>query len=589
VTQGFDQTHLETEVQELRSSLRNVDFGDLKSTLAQVEVARGEITSRPLGDNTVRTACVLNQHLAASLECYGGVQTSIRLHRLSHVRALAGIWGWLERDVRDAVIKYLREPTEGESTWLTTLIDSIKSMLLDRRLGKTFAPSTFGIIDQPPILRQCQLVNKHRHRYFLEGEPVLEEVIPPLVSTVISTWTGDNIDIEQKRAWFINAITESLGEEILTTDFVWNMVVNFRPIYALPRSVAYGNSQSRDYLQPLIRAIEEHPIRLPDSPENRLYSIYCGLLCGNLTPHDAIQPLSSSSNAWNDLKQLLSMSMTYLSNPRGVFTHPFLLALQREPDYYLPFREQAPSRVRSRSLEGPYHWDTIRQKKGIFSAIIWRGCTYRSEFACEKGMVFDNGAHLLSEVDAVIQERVDEEMDRDDPYFCKKNAYGQPVGRRSIESAPSYWSTVEELAWAELVLSHPTFTECYEIFRPPGRETIRFPQLGPLGAFLLTGDLAYAGVCQKPTDSECALMMLKVHRGGLEGLKKLGLVHDIPRGSPSKDTITLVSESIREIFDVVRRLLGTMEYAGDIDFILIEHLLCKYQRSLSDNLLSLHA
>ncbi|KAH6905099.1 hypothetical protein BKA70DRAFT_1431185 [Coprinopsis sp. MPI-PUGE-AT-0042] len=587
VTQGFNRSYLETEVQELRSSLRNVDLRDLTSTLANVESARREIDSHPLGRNTVHTACDLNRHLAASLECHGGIQILVRLHRLSHVRAQGGVWRWLEGDVRDAVIMHLRAPTETEANWLTGLTDAIKAMLLDRTPTKIYVPETFGLLDQPPILRQYQLVNKYRHRYFLDGEAALEEVIPPLVSIIISSWTGDNSDLEQKRAWFINSITKSLGDEVLTTDFIWNMVVNFRPIYALPRSVAYGHPQSRDSLRPLIQAIEEHPINVQGSPEHSLYDLYCGLLHGKVSAHDAIQPLSSSSNAWAVLKQLLHLSLEYIAHPEATFTHPFQIALQEDPDYYLPFREHSPGRILSRSHTGPYSWNTITQKRGIFSALVWRGCTYRSDFARDKGMVFSDSHHLLSEVDAVVQERGDATFNRDDPYFCRKNPYGQPAGRRSIEVAITYWSSVDELAWDELVLSHPTFLECFDIFRPPGRETTRFPQLGPLGAFLLTGDLAYAGVCQKPTDAECAQMMVKVHRGGLEGLKKLGFIYDITPGTPLKEATAVVRDGLQELFDGVRGLLGTMDYEGEIDFILLEHLLCKFQRALSNDLLSL--
>ncbi|KAH6902962.1 hypothetical protein BKA70DRAFT_1433939 [Coprinopsis sp. MPI-PUGE-AT-0042] len=575
------------EVLELCSSMRSVDLQDLTFALAKVEEARCEIESHPLDINSVHTACVLNQRLAASAECHGGMQVSIRLHRLGHVRAQAWIWRWLEGSVRDAVIAHLRSPTSSTANWITHLTDSVKAMLLDRVSSKTFTPSTFGILDQPPILRQCDLVNRHRHRYFLDGEAILEEVIPPLISTVISSWTGDDSDIEQKRAWFMNAITELLGDEILTTDFVWSMVVNFRPIYALPRSVAYGHTQSRNSILPLVHAIQEHPINMQGSPEHTLYDVYCGLLHGKMSTRDAIQPLASSSSAWNVLRQLLSLSLEYLENPQSTFTHPFQIALQREPDYYLPFREQSPGRILSRSTDGPYDKNIIAQKKGLFSAAVWRGCTYRSGFARDKGMIFENSDQLLDEVDAVIQENEDTNMDRQDAYFCRKNAYGQPIGRRSIEVCTTYWSSVEELEWDGIVLSHPAFVECFEIFRPPGREASRFPQLGPLGAMLLTGDLAYAGVCEKPTDAECAQMMVKVHRGGLEGLRKLGLAPVLRQGAQAQDALAAVTSGLQEFSDVVRALLGCMGFEGDVDFILLEHILCKFQRALSENLLSL--
>jgi hypothetical protein len=593
VTQGFDLSLLEGEVNQLRCSLTTMSSQDLMSSLASVEDARQEIESHPLGATTLLTARLLNDRLGSSLDCQGSLLASVRIHRQGYIRAQAGLWTWLEGDIRTTAISYLNRgrPHSGSYTadtnWLNQLVDSIKAMVLDRTAAKAFVASTFGIRHNPPILRECVLVNRYRQHYYVDGDPALEQIVPRLASFVISTWLGNDSDLEQKRAWFITTIIDLMGEEILTTDFLWNMLVNFRPIYALPRSIAYGRADGQGHLQPLIEAVSRHPINTPGSREHTLYQAYRGLLQGKISPHDTMQPLSSASRSWQALKDMISLSLEYLSNPQGSFSHPFMLALQEEPDYYLPFREQAPSRIASRSSTGPYHGNIIMQKKGLFSAAIWRGCTYRSGFARERGIgVFENSFHLLDEVDAVIRGSGGTIKGRDSTYFCRKNAYGQPAGGRCIEVCSVYWSCIEEFEWADFSRSNPTFVECMEAFRPPGKEASRFPQLGPLGALLLTGDMAYAGVCQKPTDMECARLMLKVDRGGLGGLKRLGLAPEpLPsRTGLSEASVEAIRDGLQELYDGVRRLLASLGFTDELDFILLEHMLCKLQRAFSDRL-----
>ncbi|KAH6911644.1 hypothetical protein BKA70DRAFT_1423403 [Coprinopsis sp. MPI-PUGE-AT-0042] len=389
--------------------------------------------------------------------------------------------------------------------------------------------------------------------------------------------------MEQKRAWFVDSIAEYMGQEVLTLDLTWNMIRDFKPIYVLPREHAYSRLNDQSLLAPFVSALEAHPIITKGSREAQLYCLYCNLLNGRTSPLEVIHPLLNLSPAWPKFKRMLELSLEYLSNPAGTFQTGYQAKLKDEEDYYLPFRNDAISRRQSTSSKGPYSASTIRQVHGIFSAIVWRACTYRSGFARDVGMVFENWGDLDRSINSTIAQRGGD-MTRLDTYFCKKDAYGQPAGRRSIEHASTYWKTLKELNWEGFSSSNPTFTGCMQFFRPPGKNLSKcFPQLGPLGSFMLVGDLAYAGVCQQPTDLEAATCIVENGMGSLAGLKLLGLGPD--GGLKGQDQINAVKCGLQELLEVTYPLLGTLGYTGEVNFVLLEHMLCKFQRALDQKLI----
>ncbi|KAH6896341.1 hypothetical protein BKA70DRAFT_1231583 [Coprinopsis sp. MPI-PUGE-AT-0042] len=280
---------------------------------------------------------------------------------------------------------------------------------------------------------------------------------------------------------------------------------------------------------------------------------------------------------------MLELSLAYLSSPTGAFQDTYQTKLKAEEDYYLPFRNDAISRRQSIGKEGPYDNETISEVHGIFSAIVWRACTYRSEFAREVGMVFNSWTDLDNQINSVIAQKGGK-MTKLDAFFCKKDAYGQPAGRRSIELASTYWKTLQELNWDGFSSSNPTFSKCMEYFRLPGKNlSKRFPQLGALGSFMLVGDLACAGVCQQPTDLEAATYIIDNGMGSLAGLKLLGLGPD--DGLKGRDRIGPTQRGLQELLDFLYPLLGQLGYTGELNFVLLEHMLCKFQRAVDQNLI----
>ena len=58
----------------------------------------------------------------------------------------------------------------------------------------------------------------------------------------------------------------------------------------------------------------------------------------------------------------------------------FLSHVQENADKKLPFRNYTPSRLCILEPGGPFSPDTISTQEGLFSALIFRGVTYHTDF-----------------------------------------------------------------------------------------------------------------------------------------------------------------------------------------------------------------
>ncbi|KAH6891701.1 hypothetical protein BKA70DRAFT_1233919 [Coprinopsis sp. MPI-PUGE-AT-0042] len=579
---------LEAEVHHLRRSTTDkFDVGDMAETADALVDAGERLDRRPFDPNALQTVCTLVRECKVMEEIQSSMSLEVRKARLRAIDAHVRIWRWLDGDVRVSVMDKLggeAADAQFDLSWVARLADAVKMVYTARTAAKAFHPEDFGVNShtEDHALRPYTLINDCQGRYPPEGKE-LAQLVGSSVVVIVSNWLGEHSDMEHKRAWFVDTIAEHIGQEVLTLDLTWNMVRNFKPIYVLPREQAYSRLSDQSLLEPFISVLQDHPITNPGSHEGQLYRLYCNLINECTSPLEVLDPLLDLSPAWHKFKEMLELSLEYLSSPSRTFQSEYQAKLKAEEDYYLPLRNDAISRRQSMSDNGPYAPSTIRQVHGIFSAIVWRACTYRSGFARDVGMVFNDWVHLDRSINYVIAQREDE-MTRINAYFCKKDAYGQPAGRRSIEHAFAYWKTLQELNWDGFSASNPTFSQCMQFFRPPGKNiSKRFPQLGPLGSFMLVGDLAYAGVCQRPTDLEAATYIVENGMGSLAGLKLLGLGPDDEL--KGRDQISATKRGLQDLLDMTYPLLKKLGYTGEIDFLLIEHMLCKFQRAVDQKLI----
>lgn len=255
------------------------------------------------------------------------------------------------------------------------------------------------------------------------------------------------------------------------------------------------------------------------------------------------------------------------------------------PDQMLPFRELAPSRVRYSGPDGPFAPDLLYTREGFFSALLWRGITFTTEFSKTNKMVFRD----LTDWDETMEK---EGQTHHNPlYFCDPGAYGVQNPGRKVGLAPKYDSAVDKHDLAAFLKNTSTnFYTVYETFFRPGVTPVRFPHLGPLAAFLLTSDYSYHAAVDKPTLEEVGKAIQHINRGGARGLELAGFMDQREKTPSGKDyiktTIRKATTGVKEAYDFFQQEISEDDWITlGFDEIVVENTLCKFSKAVKRNLI----
>ncbi|KAH8103150.1 hypothetical protein BXZ70DRAFT_889519 [Cristinia sonorae] len=244
---------------------------------------------------------------------------------------------------------------------------------------------------------------------------------------------------------------------------------------------------------------------------------------------------------------------------------PFLGMVHRRPDFYLPFRELAPSRVKVTAVGGPYSLGHLLTRAGFFSVLVFRTITFSTPFLLQDDAIFFNN---LDEFNAAI------DPSRPAAHFCDVKCYGTPDPRRSPLNASKLWDLAAR--WTSFVMDDDgnavthTLTEFNDFL-----VSLRAPCLGRLQSYLTAADYSYTPLVAEPTPSEVASIAFKMGKnaGARKGLQDLGLIR--VDGDVSKEDFI---QSFQTVFDYSFARLGELRHRMQFDAVMLEHALCKYSR-----------
>ncbi|KIY61764.1 hypothetical protein CYLTODRAFT_477006 [Cylindrobasidium torrendii FP15055 ss-10] len=194
-------------------------------------------------------------------------------------------------------------------------------------------------------------------------------------------------------------------------------------------------------------------------------------------------------------------------NPNNQVLPEAAAALERL-DYYLPFRELAPSRRQILSSpNGPFSATNVRTPSGLFSALVFRGILFDTDALRAGGhsFCFDDDAAF----DAYLSR-----IAKPERYFCNPSAYGATKGR-STKNATTFWK-----ASAALAARLQDNIGFFEFIKYVSSST-EYPTFGKLCAYLLAVDLVYAGAIAQPTVEELGTVVEWLDMGAAKTLKRL--------------------------------------------------------------------
>ena len=172
--------------------------------------------------------------------------------------------------------------------------------------------------------------------------------------------------------------------------------------------------------------------------------------------------------------------------------------------------------------------------------------------------------------------------------FFNITCYGVPQYERRVEGmdyAAVYFAS--ESAWLKEMAKFPNsrmpFQDClswlkrsvvrWDKKKGEMRRQPRIPLIGNLAAFLLSADLYYAGIVSAPSAAEVATIIRRNGMGSLAGLVATDQI------SNKEVPVEVVIEAFQDVVNYLSDNLSSHDKdLISFDVVMVEHLLCKYQR-----------
>ena len=254
----------------------------------------------------------------------------------------------------------------------------------------------------------------------------------------------------------------------------------------------------------------------------------------------------------------------------------------RKPDYYLPFRQHAPSLANARQ-EIYADLDRLEGDDGVgfFNILAFRGVFFGSPFAqSNRYRWFDSfdDWELFKSAESEEANKYEGEE-----YYVKKNCYGQSQTGRELALLSSYWN--QRLLWNDM-FNKPDKPPVTHVFRwltsrftdnRTKKTSTLFPNIGDLTAMLICGDIVEAGILPMPSASEWAMSVYKMGKGSKDGMEMCGLT----RQGCSKEEFCAAFESLDQALQI--ELREEEKEAMGYNVIMLEHTLCKIKRIGADS------
>jgi hypothetical protein len=250
-----------------------------------------------------------------------------------------------------------------------------------------------------------------------------------------------------------------------------------------------------------------------------------------------------------------------------------LRMVAKRPDFRLPFRQKAPTMEKALYTIYSEH-DRLRSPEGFWNVLTFRGVTYGSPYA-EKQLQWFDTYDEWADYYARSNNTVKGNKQR---YFVDVCAYGFNNKHRKIENIKTYWE--ERHRWTAFIEGNPDVKQTYRFLTQIHKEGVNlhkkvFPNIGPLTALLVCGDLIELEILDMPPIEDWAKLISDVQKGATTGLQSLALLGN-----------TFTSEEVVDAFTKLNAFLmqnlseEDMELMG-YDMVMLEHGLCKFTRILT--------
>ncbi|KAF8972601.1 hypothetical protein BDZ97DRAFT_1913105 [Flammula alnicola] len=579
----YNETH--SAAMEILTDSFEVPLSESMNALQAYHVA---ITNRPLDVSSVpllRSSWVGVSALQASERANSLL---LRKQRSCIMFTAYTSWLWLHVFIPQHIHAILNETNTVSVAWLSSLIDYVECLRESGAVRATFSAQSCGL-DLPDT--QCVIdfgtddVPDELENY--------NELVADTVVEVLGNWlaypSGERV---QYQAYFVHVLLRDIGHDILTLDAVWKIyqTINRRSFLDLGPLTFDATASPVRPDHPIFdsQSVERKNIGDIASVVERFVSGQLvnrtDIISNNVLPVDVAPPQLTGAMNRRLSSLRLFVSDCYLVVFKGIRIPNDRLyqALHARPDYYIPFREHAPTRDHMRDPGGPFGPSHLRTTEGLFSAIVGRAITFGTGFSRTGKTLFTSANDFHA--------ACGEMGDQDDRFFCDPAAYGRHNHKKTTDLADIYWSQLQQYQWPGLSCDGQIpFMECFRFFKPPCGPA-RFPELGNLAAYLLTADYVYAEAVCPPTEDEMGHMVQLLNKGATNALEFMGFIparRTNPSGSKVKPSVRSCVDGFHRAVTEIAGCIDESEHTTvGVDYIMAEHTLCKFTRAISDRLVS---
>ncbi|KAI0686694.1 hypothetical protein C8T65DRAFT_701054 [Cerioporus squamosus] len=484
----------------------------------------------------------------------------LAVERRTIMLSSAMAWYWLTQDCASDILydaSLLQEDPDcldSSQSWLSILTRDVWLKLTRQESNRVVQPADY-FPNCPPALTPLSIT---RHENDTSPNAVCIQVI-----TLLRHWLNFPTNSELLSAYFVLHLVDVCGgnTDVLLLRGVWRPYKEIKAAVLNMRGQRWS-SLRLSHLVPFAEALHDLPIADASSRERACLDRESGLNALVEFFRDLL-PLAQGEAPTSAIQQLVDS----------------------DKDRYLPFRNLAPTRRAVSGPSGPFHATNIRCPGAFASSVINRALTFNAPAAKEAG----NPTFFSNEEDwdAFKTDRNFSEHDKTSlAYFFNVRCYGSAQATRyqGMDDIDVYFSAEKD--WEMLLAECGGKVPFLRFFRWAKQQVkrmhkdkhelrlqARLPLVGKLTAFLLAADLSYSGVVETPTVDEVGAIIYKNDLGSRAGLWKTGQLSSM--NASQEETVKAFREVVEHFQEVIdyddQKLVG-------LDAIMVEHLLCKYQR-----------
>lgn len=600
---GIDHEMITKELSVIQHSM----FSQIANGMKNLDPLLAVITVQPQPTQELPSETERAQQIQAAWQTLDHLDTNINLQYADvlvctaiSLRSLVDMWSWFDKQCSQPAMRLSKLSIENlleykrplPNSWIHSLVQDVRLQLLQKSRPKVelVAQKYFSLLDAPLYqgerrkIATQQVEETLRH---VEGAVILwlkfpaesearretSQGIATFISVVHSALKNYNFLYLHQIQRCIKSLRSNLTDQKIRLSLIpWQQLsteLSYHPLAQEQSKEALALHLLVEHLQTVTnRPSQSTPQMLMDYQQalqtggelgvdqftQSLSKIHPQLTLPN---HPPPSPVSDE-----EITRFCSFLRVAFAVARTPSPHPSPVQekIIAQPDRYLPFRQLAPSKVVIlEDPQGPFSPNRLKTREGFFDAVIFRLITQASDLLVKQRQVcFGSATEFFS-----VTEGLEETS------YNVRNATGQYDRSKNIPHIQDYCDQAN--SWEQFINTPGlTLISLFKWLTGKSQGEKRFAGMGNLVGWLLASDYAYAGLVPVPTVSDLGYVINTLNLGAKRGLQLLKLPATCEE--ECVESIELVWNGIQEFF--------TPDEIDDmgLDFITLEHALCKYKR-----------